>query len=69
MVVDGSLASFATMYRSDCIVTVAVKGIDGLYAEFQQRAANIIKPLEQRPWGMRDFYVADPDGYIISFGQ
>ncbi len=49
--------------------SVAVRGIDALYAELEQRGANIIKPLESRPWGTRDFYVSDPDGYIISFGQ
>ncbi|MCC7408821.1 MAG: VOC family protein, partial [Phycisphaeraceae bacterium] len=49
--------------------SVAVKGIDALCAELQQRGAQIIKPLENRPWGTRDFYVSDPDGYIICFGE
>ncbi|MCC7406615.1 MAG: VOC family protein, partial [Phycisphaeraceae bacterium] len=31
--------------------SVAVKGIDALCAELQQRGAQIIKPLENRPWG------------------
>ncbi len=28
----------------------------------------IIKPLTATPWGTKDFYVEDPDGYIVSFG-
>ena len=30
--------------------------------------AKILKPLEVTPWGTKDFYVEDPDGYIVSFG-
>jgi hypothetical protein len=26
------------------------------------------KPLEPTPWGTKDFYLEDPDGYIIAFG-
>ena len=28
-----------------------------------------IKPLEERPWARRDFYVEDPDGYILCFSE
>jgi hypothetical protein len=24
--------------------------------------------LEVTPWGTKDFYIQDPDGYIVSFG-
>ena len=30
--------------------------------------ATIVRPLAATPWGTKDFYVEDPDGYIISFG-
>ena len=30
--------------------------------------AKIHKPLEVTPWGTKDFYIEDPDGYIVSFG-
>ena len=29
----------------------------------------ITKPLGQRPWGHTDFYVEDPDGYILCFSE
>ena len=50
-------------------VFVAVSGIEELHAEIVGRGAPITKALEQRPWGARDFYVEDPDGYILCFSE
>jgi uncharacterized glyoxalase superfamily protein PhnB len=30
--------------------------------------ATILRPLAATAWGTKDFYVEDPDGYIIAFG-
>jgi catechol 2,3-dioxygenase-like lactoylglutathione lyase family enzyme len=46
-----------------------VHGIRDLHREFMRRGAPIVKPLEERPWGMLDFYVEDPDGYILCFSE
>jgi catechol 2,3-dioxygenase-like lactoylglutathione lyase family enzyme len=49
----------------------AAAGVDGIEAFYTQCVAEgvaILKPLAQTAWGTRDFYVEDPDGYIISFG-
>src|ERR1041384_2116660 len=43
----------------------------GLVASCGQCGANggrIIKPLAATAWGTRDFYIEDPDGYIVCFG-
>src|SRR2546429_45647 len=48
---------------------LAVSGVAELHQEFIARRAPITKPLEQRPWGARDFYVQDPDGYILCFSE
>ena len=48
---------------------VGVKGVDALFEEFKSKSARIIRPLEQRPWGVRDFYVEDSDGYILCFSE
>jgi len=48
---------------------LAVTGVDELYQELAGRGVRITKPLEQRPWGTRDFYVEDPDGYILCFSE
>ena len=33
------------------------------------KGAMILKPLAGTAWGTSDFYVADPDGYILAFGE
>ena len=48
---------------------IAVSGVRGLFSELQMRGAHVIKPLEQRPWATIDFYVEDPDGYILCFSE
>ena len=49
----------------------AAAGVDGVEVFYAQCAANgatIIKPLTTTAWGTKDFYVVDPDGYVVSFG-
>jgi len=49
----------------------AAAGVDGIEAFYEQCVANdvkIIRPLAATAWGTKDFYIEDPDGYIISFG-
>jgi uncharacterized glyoxalase superfamily protein PhnB len=46
-----------------------VSGVRELHDELVGRGAPIIKPLAQQPWGTREFYVEDPDGYILCFSE
>ena len=49
----------------------ASAGVDGIEAFYEQCIANgvaILKPLTDTEWGTRDFYIEDPDGYIVCFG-
>jgi uncharacterized glyoxalase superfamily protein PhnB len=48
---------------------ISVSGIQGLFNELEMRGAQVIKPLEERPWACLDFYVEDPDGYILCFSE
>jgi catechol 2,3-dioxygenase-like lactoylglutathione lyase family enzyme len=48
---------------------VAVSGIDDLYRDLLNRGASVTRPLERRPWACLDFYVEDPDGYILCFSE
>jgi catechol 2,3-dioxygenase-like lactoylglutathione lyase family enzyme len=48
---------------------IGVSGIRGLFSELQMRGADVIKPLAERPWACVDFYVEDPDGYILCFSE
>ena len=45
---------------------LAVSDVDGLYREFLGREVPILRILDERPWG-RDFFVENPDGYILCF--
>ncbi len=49
----------------------AAAGVDGIEAFYEQCITNgapIHRPLTATAWGTKDFYVEDPDGYIIAFG-
>ncbi len=49
----------------------AAAGVDGIEAFYEHCVSNgiaILKPLAATEWGTKDFYIADPDGNVISFG-
>lgn len=48
---------------------ISVSNIRGLFSELERRGAQVIKPLQARPWACVDFYVEDPDGYILCFSE
>ncbi len=48
---------------------VGVRGIETLFDELKAKGANIIRSLEERPWGCKDFYVEDADGYLLCFSE
>src|SRR5687767_6721956 len=45
-----------------------VDGIEAFYARCVANGATVIRPLAPTEWGTKDFYIEDPDGYVISFG-
>ena len=58
-------------YRRDHEHLDASAGVDGIEAFYERCVANdatILRPLAATAWGTKDFYVEDPDGYVISFG-
>lgn len=45
-----------------------VTGVDALYAELQPRGiVHPHAPLEDKPWGTREFGILDPDNNLITF--
>jgi catechol 2,3-dioxygenase-like lactoylglutathione lyase family enzyme len=48
---------------------VYVESSDALYAELKARGADVRGLPVSRPWGLREFLVADPEGNEITFGQ
>jgi catechol 2,3-dioxygenase-like lactoylglutathione lyase family enzyme len=58
-------------YRRENEHLDAAAGVDGIEAFYKQCVANgavILRPLMPTEWGTKDFYVEDPDGYVVSFG-
>ena len=48
---------------------ITVTGVATLHDELRSRGALITKPLEERPWSCKDFYVEDSDGYVLCFSE
>lgn len=47
---------------------IEVVGIEACFAQFQDRVT-IVKPLFTQWYGMKEFVIADPDGYLITFAE
>src|SRR5262245_4982456 len=53
--------------QNECLdIVFSVGGIEELHDEMIRKSVEIIQPLRNMPYG-REFYIADPDGYIIAF--
>ena len=50
-------------------IYLGVSGIDDYYQTLVGAGVTIIVPLEDRPYGMRDFRIADLSGNELSIGQ
>lgn len=46
---------------------VFAEDLDASYQEMQRLGANIVEPLEKKPWGLRQFTVSDLDGNLFHF--
>jgi catechol 2,3-dioxygenase-like lactoylglutathione lyase family enzyme len=54
----------------DSVISVAVgSDVDEAYAEAQRRGYEIVHPLTEEPWGIRRFFVRDPDGNVINIAS
>ena len=43
--------------------------VDRYYESVVRNGANVVEPIETKPWGDRTFIVADPDGYQLMFAK
>jgi uncharacterized glyoxalase superfamily protein PhnB len=50
-------------------VHVLVDGVDALHEELSSRGAEVISPLTDTPWGLREFVIRTPDGHRLVFGE
>ena len=54
--------------NQDLDIVFSIEGAEDLYNEFINKSVEITQPLCDRPYG-KEFYIADPDGYILAFLQ
>lgn len=47
---------------------IQLSGVDAYFSELRGRNLGVSEP-QDRPYGMRDFEVVDPDGNRLAFGQ
>lgn len=62
--------TFAAMAKFEgglILATIEVSNVKALFAEVQERGAEIARKLTKQAWGGTDFHVRDPDGNVISF--
>jgi lactoylglutathione lyase len=46
-------------------IVLETPDLDALYERVQRSGYPLAAPMQDRPWGLRDFRVADPDGYYL----
>lgn len=47
-------------------ISVEVDDVDAAYAVMQERGVEIIYPLQEEEWGVRRFFVRDPNGRVVN---
>jgi len=50
-------------------IVLLVENVEAVYYQAQQARADIVRPLAEYPWHMRQFWVRHPDGYLIRPAQ
>jgi catechol 2,3-dioxygenase-like lactoylglutathione lyase family enzyme len=52
--------------NEDLDIVFSVQGIEDLYEEYLGKSVEFVQTLRDMAYG-KEFYIADPDGYIIGF--
>jgi uncharacterized glyoxalase superfamily protein PhnB len=47
-------------------MSVEVDDVDAVYAAVQKTGAEIVHPLQDEEWGVRRFFVRDPNGKVVN---
>ncbi|MFI8880760.1 VOC family protein [Streptomyces sp. NPDC055243] len=47
-------------------MTVEVDDVDAVYAAVRESGAEIVHPLQDEEWGVRRFFVRDPNGQVVN---
>lgn len=52
--------------HNDLDIVFSIENVKVLFEEYAGKSLDLVQPLCERPYG-NEFYVADPDGYILAF--
>lgn len=52
--------------NEDLDIVFSVDEVEALFEDLSNKSVEIVQPLREMPYG-KEFYIADPDGYIIAF--
>jgi catechol 2,3-dioxygenase-like lactoylglutathione lyase family enzyme len=66
---DVAIHLFQNGDHSPVGVHIFTAQLDELQGELEQRGARLTQKVERKPWGNRDFRVADPSGNEIKFTE
>lgn len=61
-------SAFETNNHS-CFAYINIISIDTLYDEFKTKEVDIGSPVEDKPWGQREFSIRTIDAHRIMFGE
>ena len=50
-------------------IRIMVDAVDALYQLASASGATVVQELDDRAYGLRDFIVADPDGFLLRFAS
>lgn len=50
----------------DAVISVHADDVDAAYAQAQELGYEIVYPLTDEQWGVRRFFVRDPDGNVLN---
>jgi predicted enzyme related to lactoylglutathione lyase len=46
-------------------IVIEVDDVDAAFGAVSSSGQPVLSPLRERPWGLRDFRIVDPDGYYL----
>jgi hypothetical protein len=66
---DPELATTIRERRLSPDIFLWVSNIDSVYAHHQASRADITEELSERPWGVRQYVVREPNGYFLKVAE
>ena len=50
-------------------IRIMVDAVDALYQRASASGATVVREIDDRAYGLRDFIIADPDGFLLRFAS